>query len=244
MEEQAQPTNAVVVAAADPPPARRVHDTYIVQFPKDQVYRVPPRENALIVEQHRNPPAAVNKHRRCCCFCSLRLFITVALVVVAVVAVLCITLATLYFIFNPRGPVFKVSHVAVKESNTTSRSRYEVSLTATNVNRKLGVAYEHGDVSLLFEGAKVATGSFPVLAQRRQDSTEVKLHLVRSNGPQPNHDRAVELKLEMQLGLRVIAAGLKTWLMRSNVVCDFKVSGPRNDTRVLSQHCNDKFNQY
>lgn len=238
--------HAQLTAAAPPPlshTGRRSHDTYIVQFPKDQVYRVPPRENAVIVEKHRNPTAA-NKKRGSCCFCSRRLLITVALIVVAVVAIVGITLATLYFILNPRGPTFKVSHVALKENNASTRLRYEVLLTAKNHNEWLAVDYEYGDVSLFFGGDQVATGKFPVLGQHREESSKVKVQLFGSIWAWPNHARAVDLELEMQLGLRVVAAGLETWVMRSNVECWFKISAPRNETRLLSQYCHTKFNLY
>ncbi|KAK4434185.1 NDR1/HIN1-like protein 13 [Sesamum alatum] len=42
--------------------------TYVVQIPKDQIYRVPPPENAHMLEERtRNPP---KKKRSSCCLCS------------------------------------------------------------------------------------------------------------------------------------------------------------------------------
>ncbi|XVF39496.1 hypothetical protein PTKIN_Ptkin01aG0039200 [Pterospermum kingtungense] len=41
--------------------------TYVVQVPKDRIYRVPPPENALIAERHRNNQGSnCNNYRRCC----------------------------------------------------------------------------------------------------------------------------------------------------------------------------------
>ncbi|XP_066388582.1 NDR1/HIN1-like protein 13 [Miscanthus floridulus] len=40
---------AATAAAATP-----THDTYVVQVQKDQIYRVPPPENAYLAERYRN----------------------------------------------------------------------------------------------------------------------------------------------------------------------------------------------
>ncbi|XP_028244999.1 NDR1/HIN1-like protein 13 [Glycine soja] len=241
-------------AVFPPPPGRHAPaaGTYIVQFPKDQVYRVPPRENALIVEQYRNPATAKKRRGGCCCCCNRRVLITFALVVTAIVAVVGITLATLYFIFSPAGPKFTVSHVAVNRNNKNSQgaaAQYEVSLRARNPNEKLAIQYQEGDVSLLlFDESKVAEGKFPTLEQGGGEASEVKLELTGSSGafPRGMHggDAAVDLKLEIKLAIRIRTAGLETWGMSSNVACQFKVSGLGNDTRILSQQCDTKFKQY
>ncbi|KAG8369214.1 hypothetical protein BUALT_Bualt15G0127900 [Buddleja alternifolia] len=46
--------------------------TYVVQVPKDQIYRVPPPENALMLAEHQE-----NQHNRssCCFCCSSSLFV-------------------------------------------------------------------------------------------------------------------------------------------------------------------------
>ncbi|XVE60470.1 hypothetical protein DITRI_Ditri05aG0131300 [Diplodiscus trichospermus] len=41
--------------------------TYVVQVPKDLIYRVPPPENALIAERHRNTHQGNNNDNRWCC---------------------------------------------------------------------------------------------------------------------------------------------------------------------------------
>ncbi|KAL2242254.1 UNVERIFIED_CONTAM: NDR1/HIN1-like protein 13 [Sesamum indicum] len=42
--------------------------TYVVQIPKDQIYRVPPPENAHMLEERTRNPA--KKKRSSCCLCS------------------------------------------------------------------------------------------------------------------------------------------------------------------------------
>ncbi|KAK7358962.1 hypothetical protein VNO77_00905 [Canavalia gladiata] len=231
-----------------PPPGRPQHEMYIVQFPKDQVYRVPPRENALIVENHRNP-ATAKKKRICCCCCGPRLLLTLALVIISIIAILAMTLAILYFIFNPTGPTFAVTEFAVKNSN--SPSKYDVSLRAKNPNQRLGIEYENGDVWLEVPETKViARGKFPKLEQLNYESSQVNLELSGPNkllpkgmGGDHKTNTTVALKLEMKLGVRVTTAGLKTWIMKAGVMCNFKVTSFGNDTRVLSQQCDTNFSQ-
>jgi len=44
---------------------------YVVQVPKDQIYRVPPPENAILAEHHGKPFRSNKKkpHRSCCLCC-------------------------------------------------------------------------------------------------------------------------------------------------------------------------------
>ncbi|CAI9259514.1 unnamed protein product [Lactuca saligna] len=49
--------------------------TYVVQVPKDRIYRTPPPENALIVERYRNSPAKKQSN------CVKYLLISIAIIV-------------------------------------------------------------------------------------------------------------------------------------------------------------------
>ncbi|XP_014506657.1 NDR1/HIN1-like protein 13 [Vigna radiata var. radiata] len=241
---------AKAFAALPPPPGRYDQETYIVQFPKDQVYRVPPRENALFVEQFRNPVTPKKTRSGGCCCCGSRVLLTVALIVVSVVAVVGITLATLYFIFNPTGPEFSIGNLVVNSGggDKNSRSQYRMSLRVNNPNDKLGIHFPAGDVWLFFEGTKVAAGRFPWLDQNQEESSSV---IVNMSGPSAlfrrvsnSGEEPVALKLEMKLAMRIRIAGIETWLMRSYVFCDFQVTGFGNKTHVLSQDCYTVFKQY
>lgn len=215
----------------------------------------------MIVERYRNPPPTEKKKRNgcCCCGCRRRVLLTVALILVAIVAVIGITLATLFFIFNPKGPTFSVTNVVVKSPGTkNSPPQYEVSLKAKNPNKRLGIVYENSEVFLLFEDTKVATGMFPRVKQDPDASTVVEVGLNGVNGALPKKmaksmdkdddgeksDTGVELDLDMRLRVRIAAGGIDTWVMKSNVVCKVKVSSLGNDARVLSQDCDTNFKQY
>jgi len=228
-----------------PPPGRAHHDNmYIVQFPKDQVYRVPPQENAFIVESYRNTTKDKKKKKqrgRCC----PRFLLTVAIILVTIVAVVGITLATLFFVFNPKGPTFTITRFEVK--NVTRPPHYEIYLKAKNPNKRLGIVYVNSDVSMLFDNTKVANGKFTKLMEQGIDaSTQFKVVVTRTIKALPKKmaKKPVEFELDMNLGVRMTASGLKTWVMTSDVVCNFDVNNLGKDSKILSQECVTNFKQY
>ncbi|XVF36736.1 hypothetical protein REPUB_Repub19eG0083900 [Reevesia pubescens] len=70
--------------------------TYVVQVPKDQIYRVPPPENALIAERHRSNHQGNKIDNRGCC--SRRLIWLLSFVILVVVLGLIAWIVFMYFI--------------------------------------------------------------------------------------------------------------------------------------------------
>ncbi|KAJ1398649.1 hypothetical protein SESBI_30974 [Sesbania bispinosa] len=209
--------------------------------------RVP--QNGTVLDEVRDdhtplppPPGRANHDisRRYCCCCP-RILLTITLILVAIIAVVAITIAVLFFIFNPSGPTFSITHVVLNTPKNHSPPQYEISLRAKNSNERLGIVYENSEVVLLFEDNKVATGKFPALEQDRDASTPVKVELMGRNGLLPKQNKVVRLNLDMRLTVRIIAGGLKLWTMKANVVCEFEVSNLGDNTRILSQQCDTKF---
>ncbi|MED6158887.1 hypothetical protein PIB30_037173 [Stylosanthes scabra] len=239
------------------PPAQwqRNQDTYIVQFPKDQVYHVPPPENALIAQRLRNPTKPKKKECDCSCWpcCSSRLFITIAITIISIAAVVSITLGTLYLIYKPVKPEFEVTHISAKgvrgvpgKNSAPQRPQYVITLRAHNPNKKLGLEYaKDADISLTsFDNTKVATGkSFPALKQVKGNSTEVNIHLAGTSGAlfrelQKWSQDEVSLDLDMGVWLQMRSGRAKTAPFKSNIACKIIVSNLGNNTNILSQDCN------
>ncbi|GAU24548.1 hypothetical protein TSUD_148890 [Trifolium subterraneum] len=55
--------------------------TYVVRVPKDQIYRVPPPENAHIVEQHHSAPPKKTNCTRCYCITFIIIFLAVVILI-------------------------------------------------------------------------------------------------------------------------------------------------------------------
>ncbi|KAK7318591.1 hypothetical protein RJT34_03294 [Clitoria ternatea] len=249
-----RPNGDMIAATSSlaPPPGRPNHDFYIVQFPKDQVYRVPPSENALIVEKYRDSKSREKRRGGCCSCCCLcpRFMLTILLIIVSIIAVVGIAFAVLYFVFNPVGPTFAVSDVVVVKNGANKKPGYEVSLKAKNPNGRLGVDYKNGAVWMLYGATEIATGKFPALREDKDETREVKVELSGSSGPLPKAmadekpNSHVDLKLLMKLVVRFASVGVETWDMRANVMCVLKVRGVGNNTGLLSQDCITTFKQH
>ncbi|KAL5053464.1 hypothetical protein RYX36_034146 [Vicia faba] len=228
-----------------PPPGRARYDNmYIVQFPKDQVYRVPPSENALIVERYRNIPKNndVTSRKFCCC-CSLRCLLTIVTILITIFAIVGIAIAILFFIFNPSGPTFSINHFGFK--NGTGPPHYEISLRAKNPNQRLGIKYISSEVSLIFDDNEVGTGKFPTLLEQGKDAmTQFKVDVTGKHPlPKRMKNTPLDLELDMNLCTRITALKLSTWIMNADVVCKFKVNNLGSNTRILSQRCDTNFRQ-
>ncbi|KAL1326979.1 hypothetical protein HN51_037084 [Arachis hypogaea] len=240
---------AISTLVLPPPPGQgqRQQDTYIVQFPKDQVYHVPPRENALIAEKYRNPTKPKKRECNCGCF-SPRVLITTAIIIISILAIVGITLATLFLIYKPTKPKFEVTHISVKTVRGGKNSpppppQYEITLTAHNRNKKLGLQYaNNADISMTtFENTKVARGTwFPALKQEKGNSTEVNINLT---GTSERLHRALEksknvtLDLDMKLWVKMTTVRMKTGPLESKIACKIMVSNLGNGTKILSQDC-------
>ncbi|KAK4264899.1 hypothetical protein QN277_026018 [Acacia crassicarpa] len=254
MEGRLQPPAAIdeqnAVTPLPLPPGRERH-TYIVQVPKDQVYRVPPPENALFVEQRRNP---IKRKNNTTCYCSSWFLISL----LAILIVTALTITSLYFIFRPKHPGFSVTKFEVKKPPTTTTNKknahwvphYLVSMRAKNPNGRTGLSYaKDGDVSMYCNSIVVATGKFPGLDQDPNASSALKIELSgskdrplnaamkRSMNSTSKSQVAISFELEMKLEVKGKIGGLKIYGMNPTVNCKIKLSSMRDNARVLSQQC-------
>lgn len=206
--------------------------TYVVQIPKDQIYRVPPPENALIVQQYLNPPV---KKRRC----SGLLWVLIILLILALV--IGITLGALYFFLKPTSPEFSIARVRVKDQNSTSPT-YEISLQAKNRNEMLGVCEGSGDASLSFKQKNIASGGFPASCQGNKGSSDLELVLVGEKGLKDSKSAngPVSLDLMVKASMQGKLWALNTKSSDMEVACNFRVSTLGTGTKVLSQECRTK----
>lgn len=97
------------------------HATYIIQIPKDQIYRVPPPENAEIVERYRNPVLTDQRGRRRCVYWFLSIFFVVAFLVSVIV---CVN----HFTLRPKNPTFSVKHLDIKHPEPSSKKKASTDL--------------------------------------------------------------------------------------------------------------------
>lgn len=234
-----------------PPPPGHPLSTYVVQVPKDQIYRVPPPENAGIVERHRE--AAKTKGKQSKGKCS-RYFICIAVVLLVIGILVCGAIAAVYFIFTPKAPNFTVSKLHVKQQKQSSPPTYDVTLKAKNPNEQMGIDYKPDEdgATLTFWTKNLGYGAVPGLQQNPGDVSStfaIKIRGLKAKAVPPNVQksirdkktkRQISLKLKIESPLVFNIWFLKLWKKDMTVNCAFRVSTMAEGSKILSQNCKTK----
>lgn len=240
--QNAQPGKPQQPAPAKPVPPQ---GTYVIQVPKDQIYRYPPPENS-----RRMKSFSRRKSRRgCCCRC---LCYTLCLLVTLTVAV-AVAAGVLYLVFRPESPNYTVSDIAIKGLNLTSGSpvspEFDVIVRAENPNNKLGIYYQKGSsVTVSHSGVKLSHGELPVFFQPSNNVTEFHTALkgsgvllgnaVKSSLIRQQRQRKVTFKLDIKAPVKIKVGAVKTWEITVNVKCDVAVDALNEKSKVVSKDCN------
>ncbi|GMI67954.1 hypothetical protein like AT2G22180 [Hibiscus trionum] len=230
-----------------PPPPGHSLATYVVQVPKDQIYRVPPPENASIVKRHREAAKAKGDRSKANFSTFLLWFVIVLLLIGVIVGG---TLTAVYFTYTPVAPRFSVTKLHVKQQKQGSPPTYDVTLKAKNRNEKMGVQYKSDEdgANLIFWTKNLGFGDFPGLKQEPGDSSNVniKIHGLKGRTVPPNVQksisdkntkRQISLKLKLESPLVFNVWVLKLWKKDLDVNCEFRVSTMAQGTKILSQKC-------
>ncbi|MBA0717603.1 hypothetical protein Golax_005404 [Gossypium laxum] len=227
-----------------PPPPGHPLSSFVVQVPKNQIYRVPPPENAQIQEKYRM--AAKKRKRKLPC---LNYFICFLLVLLVIGLIIGTAILVVYFCFSPKGPVFSISSLVVKQQKG-SPPTYNVKLKIKNPNEKMGITYtsEEDDLKLTYWKKTLGWGEFPSLEQKKGNSNEVN---IKVNGvkdkPLPQNvkksmsgKRPISLAMNIETPLVFNVWILKMWRRNIEVKCKFRVSTMGEGTKIVSQVCNTK----
>ncbi|KAF7815477.1 NDR1/HIN1-like protein 13 [Senna tora] len=226
-----------------PPPG-----TYVVQIPKDQIYRVPPPENARRQDHY----ARHRKSRRspcCCCLCWLigLLFILVVLLGIAA--------GVLYLVFRPEAPDYTINSISVKGMNLTAAAasltvspEFDVAVRANNPNDKIGIYYEKdSSVEVYYSDARLCNGALPAFYQPSNNVTVFQTALKGTDIELRSTDRTalvdaqskrkVPLTLKLRAPVRIKVGSVKTWKITVKVNCDVTVDNLTAQAKVVSKDC-------
>ncbi|PIN26757.1 hypothetical protein CDL12_00476 [Handroanthus impetiginosus] len=234
MEERRPPSDdAKDLSLPLPPPPRPAHlETYVVQIPRDQIYRIPPPEHARIVEDHTRNSTLKNKSPRNTFFLIALPVLLVGLI--AVIAVLAIR-ATLY---NPTSPEFAVTSFQGKNSE------YDVTLRVKSTNPRMSVSLQGGgQASLYFKNQKIGKGGIRSTVEEDPNGggAAVDVPLVLS-GKGMILSKEIKKRLndtsEKSMALKMeTTVEMNSWLRNEQInlkiTCDLKVK----KTRISFQEC-------
>ncbi|KAJ8750060.1 hypothetical protein K2173_013975 [Erythroxylum novogranatense] len=225
---------------AGPPPG-----TYVIQIPKEQIYRIPPPENAKRFDylSRRKAPRS-----RCCIYFCWFLSAVAFLFLLAGV-----TAAVLYLVFQPKSPKYSVQSFSVKGFNLSSSSamispEFDVTIRADNPNKRIGIYYltgSYGDV--YYNDVRLGTGSLPAFYQGKKNVTAlstalrgsgIKLtseaHKALANGERKG---AVPLRLYLRAPVKMKVGAVKTWTITVKVNCEVTVNNITVNSKIVSENC-------
>ncbi|XP_031251256.1 NDR1/HIN1-like protein 6 [Pistacia vera] len=208
----------------------------------------PPFERTLPVV-HSKPP---KKKRSCCC---KFLCWTISLLLLLIITI-AIVLGILFLAFQPKIPTYSVDRMRITEFNFSGDSSLEatfnVTITATNPNKKIGIYYERGShISVWYTDSKLCEGSIPKFYQGHQNTTVLNLPLTgqtqnatalaTSLQQQQQQTGNVPLDLKVDQPVRVKLGKLKLMKVKFAVTCRLVVDSLATDNSISIQNSSCKF---
>lgn len=219
--------------------------TYVVQVPKDQIYRVPPPENAHKYKLYTTRDHRRSTCRRCCCATLGILILLIALLAAAV--------GVFYLVYRPKPPSFSVERVSVNGVNVASSADmispvFNVTVRAENGNGKIGVYYESGSsVTVSYDDVKLCEGVLPVFYQPPRNVTVFVTALSGGDIVLSSSDKdklageqkngKVPLTMTVELPVRVKVGSLRTWKLTAKAECHVALSALTEKAKVVSKKC-------
>ncbi|CAA6665056.1 unnamed protein product [Spirodela intermedia] len=207
----------------------RVSSTYIVQVPKDQIYRVPAPEIAYLAERYQKPRGGEQVSRpwfTCVSRCLVVLFIVVLSLVVAV--------AVFYLVVRPAFPP------SLSRASTPSTP---AAMTDTEPSVHMGLSYERGGTAVLSNSnGNIATGKTPSFYQ---SSGEMRIIFLDFSGPvqvnksfySPRTKVGVSLSLSLKFPMRMKVGTVESMAIEVDVWCSFSLSSLVKESKVMRQSC-------
>ncbi|XP_038902756.1 NDR1/HIN1-like protein 13 [Benincasa hispida] len=226
-----------------PPPKNPPPGTYVIQIPKDQVYRVPPPENAVRFNLYTR-----HNHRPCPC----RRFLSFILLLLILFLVLTGIASALFFLILqpvfPRYSILAVSINGFKQNTTSISPQFNVALRAENQNKKIGIYYEkNSSVMVYFSDVMLCKGALPLLYQPSSNVTVMAVELkgsgirLSSSGGKALQDwekqGKMRLRVDLKAPLKLKVYWVKTWTIKAKVLCKILVKKVTGKTKVMEERC-------
>ncbi|XP_061959723.1 NDR1/HIN1-like protein 6 [Populus nigra] len=220
-------------------PAAHIHD-----------HHYPPFQRTIPVT-HTKPP---KKRRSCCCrfLCwTLSLLLLLILVIGAVAGIL-------YLVFQPKLPKFSIDTLQITRFNLTTNSSlsatFNVTITARNPNKKVGVYYEGGShISVWYTGTNLCQGSLPKFYQGHRNTTVLNVllsgqtddgnTLLTSLQQQKQQTGIIPLNLKVDQPVRIKLGKLKLMKVKFRVRCrlDIDSLAANNAINIRNSSCKFRF---
>nr|XP_043634634.1 NDR1/HIN1-like protein 13 [Erigeron canadensis] len=238
-------------AAVKPPPPSSDHKpllpqgTYVIQIPKDQIYRIPPPENSKKIQKLANR----KPRRSCCCRC----FCYTIAAAFIVLLLLAIAAAVVYFVYRPEKLKYSIDNISITGVNLTSSTplspRMTVGIRYENPNDKITVFYlnKGSSINVYYGDVNLCNGKLTAFHQKTNNVTVIQSVLkgseivlardVHSRLVKQEKGRNVPLKVNVKAPIKVKVGGFKTWDITVTVKCDVSVDRLSQKSKIISKRC-------
>ncbi|KAJ6747934.1 LATE EMBRYOGENESIS ABUNDANT (LEA) HYDROXYPROLINE-RICH GLYCOPROTEIN FAMILY [Salix purpurea] len=198
---------------------------------------------------HTKPP---KKRRSCCCrfFCWTFSLLLLLILVIGLIA------GTLYLVFQPKLPKFSIDSLQITTFNLTSNSSlsatFNVTITAKNPNKKVGVYYEGGShISVWYTGTNLCQGSLPKFYQGHRNTTVLNVllsgqtddgsTLITSLQQQQQQTGTIPLNLRVNQPVRIKLGKLKLMKVKFRVRCRLDIDSLSVNNAITIRNSSCKF---
>ncbi|KAJ6842034.1 putative protein YLS9 [Iris pallida] len=231
---------------------RAAPGSYVIQIPKDQIYRLPPPENAHLFDAYTRRGKRSARTARCCCCVSRRCLVRTSCALALVLLALATAAGVLYFVSRPRLPAYTVDSISIRGFNLTGSINPEIDLAvrADNRNKKIGIDYRGGGTaSVAYSSVALAGGggAWPAFYQGTGNVTVVAMALKGSGVRLPDGaigalrgQRArgrVPLEIDAEVPVRAKLGSITSWAFKVRVKCDVVVDDMGSNAKVVSESC-------
>ncbi|KAK6927745.1 Late embryogenesis abundant protein, LEA_2 subgroup [Dillenia turbinata] len=208
----------------------------------------PPFRRTIPLAYSRPP-----KKRSCCCKCLCWSFclLFLLILIIAIVGVI------LYLVFQPKLPKYSIDGIQITSFNLGNDdslyAEFNVNITATNPNKKIGIYYESGSlIDAWYEGTKLCNGSFPKFYQGHQNTTELEIPMtgqtqnataLLTSLQAQEQTGSIPLQLKVKVPVRVKLGSLKLMKVKFRVKCNLVVDSLSDSSQIniSSSSCKFKF---
>ncbi|XP_026441306.1 NDR1/HIN1-like protein 13 [Papaver somniferum] len=233
--------------------------TYVVQIPKDQIYRIPPPENARRFENYTRKGKKKSGPSCCCCGLFWIIGILLFLGFLAVIAS-----GIFYIVLRPKALQYSVESFSIKglDGNLTLPSsssslklspEFNVTVKSKNPNGQISFYYymEGSEVTVSYSDVKLSTGTFETFYQPTKNAKVIEMALKSNNGVKMSNETRISLmdhqelgnipfELDLNVPVKVKVGSIKTWTMTLKVHCDVSKNGLKVNSALVSSKCGVK----
>jgi hypothetical protein len=214
----------------------------------DGAEQYPPLRRTIPVT-HAKPP---KRRRSCCCRCfcwTISLLLLLVIIIGAVIGIL-------YLVFQPKLPKFSIDKLQVTQFTTGTddslNSTFDVTVTARNPNKKIGIYYEDGSqISGWYTGTKLCEGALPKFYQGHRNTTVLILSLtgqtqnatglVSELQQQQQETGNIPIDIKGNQPVRVKLGKLKLFEVKFKVSCRLLVDAISANNEITIQSSSCKF---